>query len=178
MLHLAVVRSAPDPAQLSVSRSQGRVFEQGKRLTDPRDEAAVEAALQARGPDDQVVVLLVGEEADTDALRKPLAMGADRAILLAASGDGFVRANLISALARKLGAGAVWFAPDAEEGRRLPKISRLAPPDLKPRQANALAIMKAAKKPVERLEAAALGLPEDDLKPRLVLRSSNLVEEP
>jgi electron transfer flavoprotein alpha/beta subunit len=167
MIHLVVVRAVPDLENLSVSLGQGRVFEKGRRLVHPADEPAVEAALQARQPGDEVVALVMGEERDLDALKKPLAMGADRGAFVAAPDDGFVQANLALAAAARLGAGRIHAGP----GELAARLGVPPPGPLVPRTPNALSIMKAAKKPVERLEIA---LPEDDAKPRLQVRGEYL----
>ena len=164
MIHLACCRAVPDLTQLSLSRSQGMIFEKGKRLLHADDARAVESALQAKGAGDEVVALVIGEEADGEALRRPLAMGADRAVLItdpqAAAWDDFVRANLRDALAARLGG-----------------TLHTAAASVTPRTPNALAIMKSAKKPIEKMDVATLGLSADDLTPRLVRRSSVLVDE-
>lgn len=163
---LVCCKPVPDLENLGVSLSQGRVFEKGRRRLDPLDEPAVETSLQARGPGDEVIALVVGGEADADALRKAFAMGADRGVLVVAQHDGFVRANLIRAAAKALGAEAVYCGP-GETAARLGAVVG----DAKPRAPNAMAVMKAAKKPIERL---TVELPEDDRTPRLLKRAEYL----
>jgi electron transfer flavoprotein alpha/beta subunit len=163
---LVYCRTAPDLDNLSISQSQGRVFEKGKRRLDPRDEPAVEAALQAKKPGDEVIAIAIGEEADADALKKAFAMGVDRGVLVVRAGDGFVLANTLRAAAAKLGADAI-YGGGGEVAGRVGAVIGNAPP----RTPNALAIMKAAKKIVDRLDVE---LSEDDATPRLVKRAEYL----
>jgi electron transfer flavoprotein alpha/beta subunit len=171
--HLVCCGAVPDLANLSVSQGQGRVFEKGKRLLDPAGEKALEIALQAKQAGDEVIVLGLGREQDADVLKRALAMGADRAVFAAAPDDGFVLANAVLAAASQLGAERV-YASDGEVAQRLASMRagvRIAPLETAARSPNAIAIMKAAKKAVERIEIA---LPGDDATPRLEIRGEYL----
>lgn len=75
---LALVKPVPDLMQLSVSRAQGRVFEKGKRLMNPLDAPAVQAAVDAGS----TTALSVAHPDDADGLRRALAMGAAGAVLV------------------------------------------------------------------------------------------------
>lgn len=174
MILLVPIRSSPDWENLSVSQSQGRVFERGKRRLHPDSARAVEAALRDKSGD--VVAAMIGTEADADAVKTALAMGCDRALLVideaAESWDGFVKANLLAALAKRIGAERILAGPEDEAALRLSPAT--APADLTPRLPNALAIMKASKKPVERVTPSDLGVAGDDLVPRYVQRAGYL----
>lgn len=146
---------------MSLSRSQGRVFEKGKRKLDPRDEFAVEAALQAKKPGDEVIAVVIGPEPDGDALRKAFAMGVDRGVHVVLDADGLVAAQAL----RSLG-DAFYFGADCEVAWRVGGTIGTAPP----RTPNAIAIMKAVKKPIER------ATPDATLQPVLRLRAEYLVD--
>ncbi len=173
MTTVVSIRATPDLEQLSVSQSQGRVFERGKRKLHPDSALAVESALQKR--EGEIVAVLVGARADEDAVKPALAMGCDRAVIVteeSESWDGFVRANLLQAVMTRAGADLLMAGPKDEAALRIGAETAAA--DLNPRLPNALAIMKAGRKPIERLSPDDLGLPEDDLKPRYVVRGSYL----
>ncbi|MBV8397052.1 MAG: electron transfer flavoprotein subunit beta/FixA family protein [Actinobacteria bacterium] len=106
------------------------------------DTHAVEEALRLRGDDGEVVVVSLGPERAADALRKALAMGADRAVLVSdpafAGADLVVTARaLVGALERESpelvlfgqqspdGNGACLWAAVAEKLRR-PVVSQAA----------------------------------------------------
>ena len=79
MKTLVLVKPVPDLTQLSVSRAQGRVFEKSRRLMNPLDAPAVQAAVDAG----TATALSVAHPDDTDGLRRALAMGAAEAVLVA-----------------------------------------------------------------------------------------------
>ena len=173
MTTVVSIRATPDLEQLSVSQSRGRVFERGKRKLHPDSSLAVEAALRRK--DGGIVAVLVGARADEDAVKPALAMGCDRAVIVTGeteSWDGFVRANLLQAVMNRAGVDLLVAGPEDEAALRIG--AETAPADLKPRLPNALAIMKAGRKPIERLSPDDLGLPEDDLIPRYAVRGSYL----
>ena len=65
MTTVVSIRATPDLEQLSVSQSQGRVFERGKRKLHPDSALAVESALRKRKG--EIVAILVGARADEEA---------------------------------------------------------------------------------------------------------------
>ena len=90
-----------DPATMRLDRS-------GEAALNPFDANAIEEALKLKeaGGDAEVVLVSLGPEKAVDALRKGLAMGADRALLLAddaAAGSDLVATSraLAKALARE-----------------------------------------------------------------------------
>ncbi|MBI3099824.1 MAG: hypothetical protein HYY93_16555 [Planctomycetes bacterium] len=224
-MHLiALVKPVPDLANLSISRGQQAIFEKSKRLLNPADESAVEAALLWRAAlGGAVTVLALVSERDIEVIRKPLAMGAEAAVAVvetsvadALSGGG-APALLLSAAIRKIagagpaviccgpggrpGGGSAQTGPriaealgwpcavgvtsaavaddsglevrervrGGERTRRmtLPAVCVVDPAAFKPRAANALAIMKAVKRPVTRWTLGDLGLDPAAVEQRL-----------
>src|SRR5437773_9612327 len=121
-----------------------RLDRSGEPTENPFDANAVEEALRLKGGDAEAEVVLVslGPERSLDALRKALAMGADRVVLVAdeaAAGSDLVASSyaLAQALARESadlvlfgqqasdGDGAVLWAAVAERLRK-PVISQVA----------------------------------------------------
>src|SRR3954468_5651445 len=121
-----------------------RLDRSGEGALNPFDANAVEEALRLKdaGGEGEVVVISLGPPKAQDALRKALAMGADRAVLV--SDEGAAGADLVatsSALARALerenadlilfgqqandSDGAVLWAPVADR-LRLPVVSQAA----------------------------------------------------
>jgi electron transfer flavoprotein beta subunit len=134
----ATVHKRMDPATKRLDRS-------GEAALNPTDLNAVEEALlikESQGGDGEVVLVSLGPAKAVDSLRKALAMGADRAVLIAdeaAAGSDLVGTSraLAAALEREQADlilfgqasndadGAVLWAAVAERLRR-PAISQLA----------------------------------------------------
>ncbi len=134
----ATVHKRMDPASKRLDRS-------GEAALNPTDLNAVEAALQIResqGGEGEVVLVCVGPEKAVESLRKALAMGADRSVLVtdpaAAGSDLLGTSRALAAALEREGAdlvvfgqaandsdGAVLWAAVAERLRR-PVISQLA----------------------------------------------------
>jgi len=124
-----------DPQSLRLDRS-------GDLALSEFDTHAVEEALRLRGDDGEVVVVSLGPERAGEALRKALAMGADRSVLV--SDPSFEGADLVvtaAALAGALGreqADLVLFGQQSPDGNgaclwaavaerlRLPVVSQVA----------------------------------------------------
>ena len=110
----AAVHKRMDPATKRLDRS-------GEAALNPVDANAVEEALRIKEStgDGEVVVVSLGPEKAMDSLRKALAMGADRAVLVA--DDGAAGSDLVAtsyALARALereGADLVLFGQQASD---------------------------------------------------------------
>lgn len=117
---LVFCKPIPDLKNLSVSQSQGRVFERGKRLFNPFDEVALEAALKLKGPGDEITALTLGREEEMDLPRKALAMGADRAYLVVDSAasefDAWQRSNVLAGVAQLLGFDLLFFGARSPDG--------------------------------------------------------------
>jgi electron transfer flavoprotein beta subunit len=134
----ATVHKRMDPASKRLDRS-------GEAALNPTDLNAVEAALQikeSQGGDGEVVLVCLGPEKAVESLRKALAMGADRSVLVtdpaAAGSDLLGTSRALAAALEREGAdlvvfgqaandsdGAVLWAAVAERLRR-PVISQLA----------------------------------------------------
>ena len=119
-----------------------RLDRSGEPTLNPFDANAVEEALRLKGDDAEVVIVSLGPERSLDALRKALAMGADRVVLVsdtAAEGSDLVASSyaLAQALEREQADlvlfgqqasdsdGAVMWAAVADRLRR-PLISQVA----------------------------------------------------
>ena len=138
------VKQVPEGAHRRMNPSTKRLDRSGEGALNAFDANAVEEALRLKetGGDGEVVVVSMGPEKAVDALRKALAMGADRAILV--SDDGAAGSDLV-ATSRVLAAaleresadlvlfgqyaadseGAVLWAAVAERLRR-PLVSQVA----------------------------------------------------
>lgn len=93
-----------------------------ENILNPFDEYAVEEALrikEAQGAD--VIVLSMGPETAMDAIRKALAMGADKGALVTdpalVGSDALATAGVLAAAARKLGADLVLCGMEATDSR-------------------------------------------------------------
>ncbi len=138
------VKQVPEGAGKRLDPGTKRLDRSGEGALNAFDAHAVEEALRIkeRSGDGEVVVVSVGPDKAADALRKTLAMGADRAVLVsdeAAAGSDLVATSLI--LARALereqpdlilfgqqaadSDGAVLWAAVAERLRR-PMVSQVA----------------------------------------------------
>jgi electron transfer flavoprotein beta subunit len=138
------VKQVPEAAHRRLNPSTKRLDRSGEGALNAFDANAVEEALRLKetAGDGEVIVVSMGPEKAVDALRKALAMGADRAVLV--SDDGAVGSDLV-ATSRVLAAaleresadlvlfgqyaadseGAVLWAAVAERLRR-PLVSQVA----------------------------------------------------
>jgi electron transfer flavoprotein beta subunit len=137
------VKAVPEQAR-RIDPETKRLDRSGEPVLNPFDANAVEEALRLKGDDPaaEVVLISLGPERSLDALRKALAMGADRVVLVsdeAATGSDLVASSY--ALARALereeadlvlfgqqandSDGAVMWAAVADR-LRLPLISQVA----------------------------------------------------
>jgi electron transfer flavoprotein beta subunit len=116
------VKQVPDAA--AVRRLDGsslRLDRSGAGALNPFDANAVEEGLRLRdaGGEGEVVLVSMGPEKALDALRKGLAMGADRAVLVAdegAAGSDLVATSLVLARAlEREGADLVLFGQQASD---------------------------------------------------------------
>lgn len=105
---------------------------------------------------------MIGPEPDGDALRKAFAMGVDRGVHVVLAADGLAAAQALRSLGDAFYSGA-----DCEVAWRVGGTIGTAPP----RTPNAIAIMKAVKKPIEKIAA------DPSLQPVLKLRAEYLVDE-
>jgi electron transfer flavoprotein beta subunit len=138
------VKQVPEGAHKRLDPGTKRLDRSGEGALNPFDANAVEEALRLKdtGGEGEVVVVSMGPAKAADALRKALAMGADRAVLVsddAAAGSDLVATSrvLAAALERESpdlvlfgqyaadSEGAVLWAAVAERLRR-PMISQVA----------------------------------------------------
>jgi electron transfer flavoprotein beta subunit len=138
------VKQVPEGAHKRLDPSTKRLDRSGEGALNAFDANAVEEALRLKdaGGEGEVVVVSMGPEKAADALRKALAMGADRAVLVsdpgAAGSDLVATSRVLAAALEREGAdlvlfgqyaadseGAVLWAAVAERLRR-PMISQVA----------------------------------------------------
>jgi len=137
------VKQVPDTPTKRIDPSTKRLDRSGEGALNPFDANAVEEALQLKeAGDGEVVLVTMGPPSAADAMRKALAMGADRAILvtddLAAGSDALATSRVLAAVLERESPdlvlfgqyagdseGAVLWAAVAERLRR-PMISQVA----------------------------------------------------
>jgi electron transfer flavoprotein beta subunit len=138
------VKQVPEAAHRRMNPSTKRLDRSGEGALNAFDANAVEEALRLKevGGDGEVVVVSMGPEKAVDALRKALAMGADRAVLVsdegAAGSDLVATSRVLAAALERESAdlvlfgqyaadseGAVLWAAVAERLRR-PLVSQVA----------------------------------------------------
>jgi electron transfer flavoprotein beta subunit len=90
------VKQVPEGAARRLDPSTKRLDRSGEGALNPFDAHAVEEALKIRhaSGEGEVVILSMGPEKTTDSLRKALAMGADRAVLV--SDDALAGSDLVA----------------------------------------------------------------------------------
>jgi electron transfer flavoprotein beta subunit len=98
-----------------------RLDRSGEGALNRFDANAVEEALRLKGESDtEVVVVSMGPEQAADSLRKALAMGADRAVLVsddaAAGSDLVATSRVLAAALEREGADLVLFGQQASDG--------------------------------------------------------------
>jgi electron transfer flavoprotein beta subunit len=98
-----------------------RLDRSGEGALNKFDANAVEEALRLKGESDtEVVVVSMGPERAADSLRKALAMGADRAVLVsdeaAAGSDLVATSRVLAAALEREGADLVLFGQQASDG--------------------------------------------------------------
>jgi len=103
-----------------IDPSSKRLDRSGEGALNHFDANAVEEALRLKGDGEgEVVVVSMGPERAADSLRKALAMGADRAVLVtdeaAAGGDLIATSKVLAAALEREGADLVLFGQQAED---------------------------------------------------------------
>ena len=115
------VKQVPEGAARRLDPSTKRLDRSGEGALNPFDAHAVEEALKIRDASGQgeVVVLSMGPEKALDSLRKALAMGADRAVLVcddaAAGSDLVATSKLLAAALERENADLVLFGQQASD---------------------------------------------------------------
>jgi len=143
-MKLAVcVKAVPSAAPgLRLDPQTFRLDRSGDLALSEYDTHAVEEALRLRGEDGEVVVVSLGPERAAEPLRKALAMGADRAVLVTdpafEGADLLVTAQALAAALEREQAELVLFGQQSPEGNgaclwaavaerlRLPVVSQVA----------------------------------------------------
>ena len=115
------VKQVPDATAVKRLDAAGALDRTGEGALNPTDVNAVEEALRLKeAGDGEVVVLSVGPEKALESLRKALAMGADRAVLVsddAAAGSDLVATSVVLAAAlEREGADLVLFGQQSNDG--------------------------------------------------------------
>src|SRR5438128_2767822 len=120
-MKIAVCAKVVPEGQKRLNPGTKRLERSGELALNPCDVNAVEEALRLKeaGSENEVVVVSMGPERAIDALRKALAMGADRAVLVsdtAAEGSDLVATSSVLAKALELeGADLVLFGQQASD---------------------------------------------------------------
>ena len=179
----------------------GVVTDNVKMSTNPPDDNAIEEAVKIKesGKAKEIVAVTIGEEKSQETVRKALAVGADRGILVKA--DGIIEPLAVSKILQKIvekeNPDLVFMGKQAidddcnQTGQMLAallnwpqatfaskievNVPAIVTCDLRlnePRYASLPNIMKAKKKPIEQINASDLGV---DINPRI---EQIKVEEP
>src|SRR6266508_3625959 len=122
-MKLAVcVKQVPEAAHLRIDPETKRLDRSGEGALNPFDTHAVEEALRLRDAagEGEVVLVSMGPERAVDALRKALAMGADRAVLVSDQGaegaDLVGTSRVLAAALERESADVVLFGQQASDG--------------------------------------------------------------
>jgi electron transfer flavoprotein beta subunit len=105
---IALVKYVPDTAQLSATLNGLKLLADGPRIANPLDEYAIEECLRLReAHGGQVTVLSMGPAVAVEAVKRGLALGADRAVLLSDAAfegaDSLATARVLAAAVAKVG---------------------------------------------------------------------------
>ncbi len=138
------VKQVPDSASRRIDAGTKRLDRSGEGALNSFDANAVEEALKLRDAagEGEVVLVTLGPEKALDALRKALAMGADRAVLVsdegAAGSDLVATSRILAKALEREGADLILFGQQASdsdgavlwaavaERLRMPMISQVA----------------------------------------------------
>ena len=119
---LVFVKQVPEIADVKVDPETGTIIREGvPSILNPFDEYAVEEALRIREKHQgEVIIVSMGPPQASEAIRKCLAMGADRGILLTdrafAGSDTWATARVLSEMAQKLGFDLIICGKQAIDG--------------------------------------------------------------
>src|SRR5690348_14029081 len=119
------IKQVPDP-NTTVSKldpATKRLVRSGVSLVlDPGDESTISAAIKLRDTigNSELVALSMGPASAQEAMRRALAMGADRAILVTdpalAGSDAIGTARVLAAVLKKEGADLIFCATESTDG--------------------------------------------------------------
>jgi electron transfer flavoprotein beta subunit len=199
---LVCTKIVPDIEGIIISKTKQEVSETQKRVLNDLDKFVIEAGLllKKQRQDTHITAVSVCRKQDIDALRYAIAMGVDEAQAVVLDNvdnlDEFVISNVLHAFVKNAGGFDLILCGEGQTGIRLSyllgipfkayakqiDISQLPLPCLlticaganKPRLPGAMAIMKAFRKEIKKIDGMQLGLPEDALSSRVVVYSSYL----
>ncbi len=119
------IKQIPDPNTVvsKLDPTTKRLVRSGVSLVlDPGDEGTIAAAIKLRGTlgNSEVVTVSMGPSTAQEALRRSLAMGADRAIQVTdpalAGSDALSTARVLAAVAKKEGADLIFCSTESTDG--------------------------------------------------------------
>jgi electron transfer flavoprotein beta subunit len=105
---IVLIKPISDLSNISISRSQERIFEKGPRVANPSDLNALEVALKIKDyVPAEIIILTLASSREELHLRKALAMGADAAYLAAdpafENGDALSNTYVLGLAIKKVG---------------------------------------------------------------------------
>ena len=118
---VVTVKQVPDPGGVNRLTGDNRLDRSGDVALDPGDEYGVEAALRLKDSlGAEVVAVSMTPERGSDAIRKALGMGVDRAIHVCdealAGADALTTARVIAAVAAAEAPDLIILAPESTDG--------------------------------------------------------------
>lgn len=118
---VVTVKQIPDPNGAPKLGPDNRLLRDGEVVLDPGDEYGVEAALQLKeASGGEVILVSMGPAKASDAIRKGLSMGADRALHVSddelAGADAYLTAQCLAAAIRTESPDLVICAPESTDG--------------------------------------------------------------
>jgi electron transfer flavoprotein beta subunit len=119
---VVTVKQVPDPGGAGRLTGENRLDRSGDVVLDPGDEYGVEAALQVKDKvaGTEVVAVSMSPERGSEAIRKALSMGVDRAIHICdptlAGADALNTARVIAAVVKSEAPDLVILAPESTDG--------------------------------------------------------------
>ena len=118
---VVTVKQIPDPNGAQKLGPDNRLARDGEVVLDPGDEYGVEAALQLKeATAGEVILVSMGPAKASDAIRKALSMGADRAIHISddslVGADALATAQCLAAAIKSESPDLVICAPESTDG--------------------------------------------------------------